>query len=179
LLQFRRHWGLLAQREDHAAVFPADDQTIIPLQMVLYPLVVLQPPEGRGGEEQELGAFSPQRFQLGNRLSAVGGVVAGVHPALLLREVPAAPPLQRQQLFVPLAHHQDGRSLWHARPHRLADLMDQQFVVKVLSRCDPVGKGDGSSHDRGGLTVRFLPLAQRLVVAAQFRRLALGCLLRL
>ena len=52
----------------------------------------------------------PHRLERGDRLVAVGGVVAGPAPVVGGREVARAVALEAQQLLVALADHQHGRA---------------------------------------------------------------------
>src|SRR5262249_29882183 len=71
---------------------------------------------------------SPLRIELPemrDRFCAVGGVVAGVHARVVLREVPAAIPVDANQFFIALARNQHDRAVWNVNGDAVTHLFDQ------------------------------------------------------
>src|SRR3712207_850219 len=111
------------------------DAPIAALQVPAELPVLLQPPERRSGEEQELGPPGAQLLQVRDRLLAVSRVVAGVDPFLVLGEVPASPALsQLEQFLVALARYGDGGPGWQGGVHRLLDPPHEPLVVDLPAK---------------------------------------------
>ena len=102
---------------------------VVALEVVAEPLVVVEPPEGRAGQQQILAAARAHVLEDRDRRVAVLRVVARVAPELVLGEVQRAPRADAQQLLVPAAHHQHGRV---ARDHRVGGFPHALYQTLVL-----------------------------------------------
>src|SRR5262245_64230892 len=80
--------GSLAEGVDGADVILAHDETVVALQVLAKFLVVIQPPEGRLGQEQVASPLGPQLLQPGDGIGAVRRL-AVVVTFRIAREVPA------------------------------------------------------------------------------------------
>src|SRR5207247_4656408 len=72
--------------------------------------VVVEPPESRGRQGEEVGSLLPNRLQMSNGRGIVGWVVADVDSVRPLREVPGPPPLDFEELLIAFADHRDRGS---------------------------------------------------------------------
>ena len=90
------------------------------------PLVVLQPPHSGAREDDVLGARRALRLEPGDRLPAVGRVVAGVGAVVAAREMPRPATVHAQQLVVAAADDEHGGvggdRVDHRPPHPLGQL---------------------------------------------------------
>ena len=108
---------------------------------------MLQPPGSGARENDVLGARRALRLEPGNRLSAVGRVVAGIRTIVVAREMPRPATVHPQQLLVSPADDEHGGVGGDSVDHRPPNPLGQLSVSIALAAF--VG------------LPRFLPLAPR------------------
>src|SRR5262245_20635489 len=75
---------------NEAGFLIADGQPAMTFQVILEPAIVLEPPESRLWDNEVMGAFGAEVFEMGNRLRGSSGVDVCVAPLFVLRKMPRA-----------------------------------------------------------------------------------------
>ena len=99
--------------------------------------ITIKPPESGIGENQEAGSFLPERFQVGNGLSAVLRVIACIQALFGAGEMPGAAAVQIQPRILPLADYGDSAVSRQEGVENLPGLGD---LLRMAAR---VGWGSG------------------------------------
>src|SRR5690606_15042025 len=105
---------------------------ILALEVPTEIVIVVEPPEGRPGEEQIRRPPRPDRLELGDCFSTVSWIVTGVASLAVDRKVPPPPPGKLEQGLVPPTDDCDGCPVWQQVLRDSSDLPDQLPVLLVI-----------------------------------------------
>src|SRR6266436_1628020 len=109
-------------------------------------LVELEPPERGGGHQEKLRAAGAGRFQFGDGLRAICGMMAGIVPVRRLREMRGGASAQLQQLMIAFADDSYRSARRNRRPGHFPNVAHQ---LAVLTQEQPARRpAEGLTHKR-------------------------------